>query len=60
MAVFTWRCCQRKYLQATKVVFKDSPAGLIATGVEFVSNGQTFNASAKKEVILSAGNDLIL
>ncbi|KAI0644068.1 alcohol oxidase [Trametes meyenii] len=41
--------------QATKVLFTNSSAGLVATGVEFASGGQRFVAKARKEVILSAG-----
>ena len=37
--------------QVSKVVFKRS----VATGVEWIKNGQPFSASADKEVVLSAG-----
>ena len=37
--------------QVSKVTFR----GSVATGVEWIKNGQTFSASADREVILSAG-----
>src|SRR3954447_3991106 len=37
--------------QVSKVVFR----GRVATGVEWVKNGRAFNASADREVVLSAG-----
>ena len=44
--------------QATKIEFKrksDSEGKLIASGVHFVVDGNSFVANASKEVILSAG-----
>lgn len=41
--------------QATKILFKEVHGIQIATGVQFVTNGQTFTVSAAREVILSAG-----
>ncbi|KAH7337862.1 alcohol oxidase [Rhizoctonia solani] len=46
--------------QATKINFKDTtgstePENLVATGVSFVHNSQTYKVKASKEVILSAG-----
>lgn len=37
--------------QVSKIAFK----GHVATGVEWIQNGRTFNAAADREVILSAG-----
>ncbi|KAF7972027.1 hypothetical protein HWV62_19243 [Athelia sp. TMB] len=44
--------------QATKVLLKDekdAAGNVVATGVEFVHDGKTYAAHARKEVVLSAG-----
>ncbi|KAI0325566.1 alcohol oxidase [Cubamyces sp. BRFM 1775] len=41
--------------QATKVSFTKGKSPLVATGVEFVVGGKTYKATARREVILSAG-----
>jgi choline dehydrogenase-like flavoprotein len=44
--------------QATKIEFKhelDSQGNLMASGVQFIVDGNVFVANASKEVILSAG-----
>ncbi|KAJ3915490.1 alcohol oxidase, partial [Lentinula edodes] len=39
----------------TEVIFNDSSQGLQATSVKYFKNNRTFTASAKREVIISAG-----
>lgn len=48
--------------QATKINFSNTKRGgkITATGVSFVSNSTSFNANARKEVILSAGSSVII
>ena len=41
---------------ATKVVFAPSMKPLVATGIKFTVEGKSYTASAKREVILSAGS----
>lgn len=43
--------------QATKIKFSSTLVGgnVVATGVSFVSNSATYTVTARKEVILSAG-----
>lgn len=40
---------------ASKVLFAEKQAPLTATAVEYISNGRTYTAVAKREIILSAG-----
>lgn len=39
----------------SRIITKDSNAGLVAEGVEFIHHGKTYTANAKKEVVVCAG-----
>jgi len=42
-------------VQATKVILEQQGPSVVATGVEYTSNGENYVATANREVILSAG-----
>lgn len=43
-------------VQATKVILEQQGPSVVATGVEYTSNGENYIATANREVILSAGS----
>ena len=44
---------------ATKITFRTGPTPLQATGVEFLHGGKKYHGAVSKEVIVSAGKDLV-
>jgi choline dehydrogenase-like flavoprotein len=44
--------------QVTKINFKSVDGSIVATGVNFISGNTSYTSLAKKEIVLSAGEQL--